>query len=91
MREMTTIRVDRKTKARLEKLAKETRRSESRLAAEAIRSYVDVNEWQIAGIKEGLKEADAGKFVTKREVEATLRKLKKLARHAALTRSPAAP
>jgi predicted transcriptional regulator len=89
MREMTTIRVDRKTKARLEKLAKETRRSESRLAAEAIRSYVDVNEWQIAGIKEGLK--DAVKFVTKREVEATLRKLKKLARHAALTRSPAAP
>ena len=80
MREMTTIRVDRKTKARLEKLAKETRRSESRLAAEAIRSYVDFNEWQIAAIKQGLKEADEGKFATERQVEATFGKLRKLAR-----------
>ena len=80
MREMTTIRVDRKTKARLEKLAKETRRSESRLAAEAIRSYVDVNEWQIAGIKQAIKEADAGNFATEREVEALQRKWRKRAR-----------
>jgi predicted transcriptional regulator len=80
MREMTTIRMDRKTKARLEKLAKETRRTASRLAAEAIRSYVDVNEWQIAAIKQGLKEADEGKFATERQVEATFKKLRKLAR-----------
>lgn len=80
MAEIMTIRVDRKTKARLEKLAKETRRTASRLAAEAIRSYVDVNEWQIAAIKQGIKEADEGKFATERQVEATFRKLRKLAR-----------
>ena len=80
MSEIMTIRVDRKTKARLEKLAKETRRTASRLATEAIRSYVDVNEWQIAAIKQGIKEADEGKFATERQVEATFRKLRKLAR-----------
>ena len=72
--------MDRKTKARLEKLAKETERTESRLAAEAIRSYVDVNEWQIAGIKQALKEADAGNFATEPKIKATLRKWRKLAR-----------
>jgi RHH-type rel operon transcriptional repressor/antitoxin RelB len=75
-----TVRVDRKTKARLEKLAIETRRPESRLMAEAIRSYVDINEWQIEGIKQAIKEADAGNFATDAEVKATLRKWKKLAR-----------
>jgi RHH-type transcriptional regulator, rel operon repressor / antitoxin RelB len=80
MSELMTIRVDRKTKARREKLAKETERTASRLVVEAIRSYVDVNEWQIAGIKAALKEADEGKFATDREVQATLRKLRKCAR-----------
>ena len=80
MSEVLTIKVDRKTKAGLEKLAKETRRSESRLAAEAIRSYVDINEWQIAAIKRGIKEADAGNFATDQEVQATFKKLRKLGR-----------
>ena len=80
MPELMTIRVDRKTKARLEKLAKETRRAESRLVAEAIRSYVDVNEWQIEGIKQAIKEADAGDFASDREIKATLKKWTKLAR-----------
>ena len=80
-----TVRVDRKTKARLEKLALETRRAESRLVAEAIRSYVDVNEWQIEGIKRAIKEADAGNFATEREVQAFLRKWRMRAGHLAVT------
>jgi len=80
-----TVRVDRKTKARLEKLAMETRRPESRLMAEAIRSYVDVNEWQIEGIKRAINEADAGNFATDREVRAFLRKWRKHAGHIAVT------
>ena len=82
---MATIKVDRKTKTRLQKLAKETRRAESRLAAEAIRSYVVEQEWQIAAIKEGIKEADAGNFVPDREVQAFLKELKKHARSMAST------
>ena len=80
MSEVMTIRVDPKTRARLKKLAKATDRTQSHLAAEAIRSYVDVNEWQIEAIKIALKEADEGKFATERQMLATLRKWRKLAR-----------
>ncbi len=74
MSEVMTIRVDRKTKARLEKLAKAMERTKSYVAAEAIRAYVDLNEWQIGEIKTALKEADAGDFATEEEVQAVMRK-----------------
>lgn len=74
MRDVVTIRVDRKTKQRLEKLAEATARTKSRLAAEAIRAYLDLNEWQIKEIKAGLREANAGEFASEAEVEAIFTK-----------------
>jgi RHH-type rel operon transcriptional repressor/antitoxin RelB len=74
MSEVMTIRVDRKTKVRLEKLAKAIDRTKSYVAAEAIRAYIELNEWQIEEIKAALKEADAGDFATEREAEAVMRK-----------------
>jgi predicted transcriptional regulator len=70
MSDVMTIRVDRKTKTRLEKLAKATARSKSWLAAEAIRAYIELNEWQVAEIKRAIKEADSGdaQFVDHEEV-----------------------
>jgi RHH-type transcriptional regulator, rel operon repressor / antitoxin RelB len=58
MSEVITIRVDRKTKACLEKLARAMGRSKSCLAADGIRAHIDLNECQIAEIKAALKEAD---------------------------------
>ncbi|HEY7300810.1 MAG TPA: CopG family ribbon-helix-helix protein [Xanthobacteraceae bacterium] len=55
-----TIRVDAAVKKRLEKLAKDTGRSRSFLAAEAIENYVDINEWQVAGIKQAIASLDQG-------------------------------
>ena len=80
MSEVMTIRVDRKTKARLEKLAKAMERTKSYVAAEAIRAFVDLNEWQIAEIKTALKEADAGDFASEKEVQAVMRKWRRGAR-----------
>jgi predicted transcriptional regulator len=57
---IVTTRVSRATKARLSALAKDMRRSESFLAAEAIESYVDVNAWQVGLIKRRLAEIEAG-------------------------------
>ena len=74
MSDVITIRVDRKTRDRLEKLAKAMDRSKSYVAAEAIRSYVDLNEWQIGETKAALKEAEAGDFASEEEVEAVTRK-----------------
>ncbi len=74
-----TIRVDRKTKSRLEKLAKAMDRTKSYLAAEAIRAYIDLNEWQIGEIKAALKEADAGDFASAEEVQAVTRRWRRRA------------
>jgi RHH-type transcriptional regulator, rel operon repressor / antitoxin RelB len=74
MSEVMTIRVDRKTKTRLEKLAKAMERTKSYVAAEAIRAFVDLNEWQITEIKASLQEADAGDFASEKEVQAVMKK-----------------
>jgi RHH-type rel operon transcriptional repressor/antitoxin RelB len=74
MSEVTTIRVDRRTKARLERLAKAMDRTKSFVAAEAIRTYIDLNEWQIAETKTAIKEADRGEFASDHEVQAVIKK-----------------
>lgn len=58
MQETMTIRVDAETKQRLEKLATATTRTKSFLAAEAIRAYLDMNEWQIQETQAAVQEAD---------------------------------
>ena len=68
-----TIRVETAVKKRLEKLAKDTGRSRSFLAAEAIGEYVDVNEWQIAGIKDAMTSLDRGEGVAHEHVKEWVR------------------
>ena len=69
-----TIRLEPDLKERLEALADATRRSKSFLAAEAIRDYVAVNEWQVAEIQEAVAEADRGEFASEETVDAVFRK-----------------
>ena len=58
-----TVRVSSTAKKRLERLAKSTGRSRSFLAAEAINEYLDVNEWQVAGIRRAIASVDRGEQV----------------------------
>jgi predicted transcriptional regulator len=64
-----SVRVNRSTKNRLEKLAKSTGRSRSFLAAEAIDAYLDTNEWQISGISAALSSLDRGKGIPHQRVK----------------------
>jgi RHH-type rel operon transcriptional repressor/antitoxin RelB len=64
-----TLRLDQQDRKRLEKLAKATNRSRSYLAAEAIREYLALNEWQVAEIKQAIEEADRGEFSSDNEVK----------------------
>ena len=75
-----TIRIEDEVKDRLERLADSTQRSKSFLAAEAIRQFVENNEWQVGEVKAALKEADAGDFAEDRDVAALARKWKARAR-----------
>jgi predicted transcriptional regulator len=64
-----TVRVDATAKKRLERLAKNTGRSRSFLAGEAIKEYLDVNEWQVAGIKQAIASLDRGERVPHQQVK----------------------
>jgi predicted transcriptional regulator len=57
---MMTVRLTPETSEKLETLARDTKRSKSYLASEAIASYLDQNAWQVARIKEALAEAKSG-------------------------------
>ena len=65
-----TLRLEDDIKKRLETLASATRRSKSYLAAEAVRDYVELNEWQIQETLQALAEADAGDFASAEDVAA---------------------
>jgi RHH-type rel operon transcriptional repressor/antitoxin RelB len=75
-----TLRLDDEVKDRLDKLAETTQRSKSFLAAEAIREFVENNEWQIQETKAALKEAQAGDFASDDDVAALAKKWKASAR-----------
>ena len=64
-----SVRIDSASKKRLEKLAKSTGRSRSFLAAEAINEYLDLNEWQVAGIQKAISSLDGGEGVAHERVQ----------------------
>jgi RHH-type transcriptional regulator, rel operon repressor / antitoxin RelB len=64
-----TVRVEPAVKKRLEKLARSTGRSRSFLAAEALNGYLDLNEWQVAGVKRAVASLDRGEGVSHQEVK----------------------
>ena len=59
-----TVRLESGLKQRLERLSEATQRSKSFLAAEAIRDYIDLNEWQVQQIEKAVGEADRGEFAS---------------------------
>ena len=69
-----TIRIDDKTKQRLERLAEATARSKSYLVSTAINGFIKANEWQIREIKKAVKKADQpdAKFIDHEDVVAWL-------------------
>ncbi len=69
-----TIRLEPELKSRLDKLALATHRSKSFLASEAVREFIELNEWQIQELKDATKEADSGDFASDQEVEAVFNK-----------------
>ena len=69
-----TVRLPDDVKKRLDQLAETTARSRSWLAADAIAEYVQTQEWQIAEVEAGVRQADAGEFASTDEVAAVFAK-----------------
>jgi RHH-type rel operon transcriptional repressor/antitoxin RelB len=62
------LRIQPTTKERLEHLARATKRSKSYLVEAAIENYLDLNEWQMKEIEQGLKEAEEGRLTPHADV-----------------------
>jgi len=69
-----TLRLDPQLKKKLDRLSSAMNRSRSFIAAEAVREYVALNDWQIAEIKKGMAEADRGEFASDSAIEKTIRR-----------------
>lgn len=67
-----TIRVSSETRLKLERIAADTRRSKSFLAAEAVSAYVDRQLDIIEGIKRGMADAAPGHVVPHDEAMAEI-------------------
>jgi predicted transcriptional regulator len=65
-----TIRVSEDLKEKLGRLAHDTRRSRSFLAAEAVSAYVERELQIIEGVQRGLADVDAGRVVAQDEAMA---------------------
>lgn len=69
-----TLRLDDDLKQRLDRLSRATQRTKSFLAAEAIREFVVLNEWQVGEIEQAVAEADREEFASEKQVRSVLGK-----------------
>ena len=69
-----TLRLDADTLARLDELAEATDRSKAWLAAEAVKTYIALNEWQTKAIRDAVNGANRrdARFVSHEDVDAWL-------------------
>jgi predicted transcriptional regulator len=69
---LLTVRISSDAKAKLELLAKATKRSKSFLAAEAIGRFIDDEVQTIEGIRAGLEDAKAGRVTPHEDAMKTI-------------------
>ena len=69
---MTSVsfRIPEEKKLLIDELAAAQDRDRSYIINQALDIYLEVMEWQLAHIKEGLRQAEAGEFATDDEVKA---------------------
>lgn len=69
MSTILTLRVKNELKEKLESLAESTQRSKSFLATEALERYIELESWQVAHIKKGMKQAEQGQVLSGEEMD----------------------
>lgn len=72
-----TFRVDAQKRKALDAIAAGIDRDRSYVLNEAISNYLEVHQWQVAHIKEGLRQAAAGEFAKNSEVAAAFARWRK--------------
>ncbi len=65
-----SFRIDKTRKAELDAIAHAMERDRSYVLNRAVEDFIEINNWQIERIKEGIAAADAGDFASDEEVAA---------------------
>ncbi len=68
--ETITFSLDAEKRKAIDEIASLLERDRSDILNDAIDAYLQVQQWQLEHIKEGLRQADAGEFATEEEVAA---------------------
>jgi len=72
-----TVRIEPATREALEAIATALDRDRSHVVNEALAAYVETHRWQVQHIRQGLREADAGKFASEKDVKKTIARLRR--------------
>lgn len=76
-RETISFRLETDKKEKLDAIAASLDRDRSYLLNEAIDAYLEVHQWQIEHIREGVRQADAGEFASEAQVAAAFARRRK--------------
>lgn len=74
-KENITFRIDSEKRSALEAIAAGMERDRSYVLNEAINLYLEMHQWQMEEIRQGIVEADVEDFATEEEVQAVFAKL----------------
>jgi predicted transcriptional regulator len=72
-----TIRIEPEIRSSLDAIAAAADRDRTWVVNEALITYIETHSWQIEHIRQGLREADAGKFVSARAVKQVVDRLRR--------------
>lgn len=70
-----TIRIEPEVRTSLDAIAAAADRDRTWVVNEALTAYIETQRWQIEHIRQGVREADAGKFASARAVKQVVDRL----------------
>jgi predicted transcriptional regulator len=74
-KENVTFRLDPDKRAALDAIAAGMERNLTYVLNQAINAYLEMHQWQLQEIQQGIAEADAGDFASEQEVSAVFTRL----------------
>lgn len=76
-REVMTVRIEPQTRKALDGIAASLDRDRTYIVNQALEAYIDVHQWHLDHIRQGLREANAGNFASEAEVSRVIARLRK--------------
>jgi predicted transcriptional regulator len=72
-----TARIEPEIRKALDEIAQSLHRDRSHVVNEALAAYAETHRWQAEHIRQGLREAEAGKFVSRSDVKKAVGRLRR--------------